>query len=160
MNDSVEINQQQLDAVISKLNKLGTQITTGSILEQIALKIKNTIFLRTQAGKDADNKPFAPYSDAYRTKEKKTFVNLTKTGKLLNAMTQKVLTNNTAKVFFENTGYPNGLTTQEMAAIHNNKGAGRKKVVRNFFGVNDTDLNDLTRTYESEVAKIKRSLNL
>lgn len=160
MSSSVEINQKQLDAVISRLSKLGKQITTGDILEQIAVKIKNTIFLRTQAGRDADNKPFIPYSESYRMKEGKTFVNLTKTGKLLNSMTQKVLSNSTAKVFFENTRYPNGMSTQEMALRHNNIGVGRSRKVRNFFGVNDTDLNDLTKTYESEVAKIKKGLNL
>jgi len=156
----VEINQAQVNEIIARLEGFGKKITTGAILEQLALQIKNIIYLRTQSGKDADGRPFAPYSVPYAKREGKTLVNLTKTGHLLNAMTQKVLTNSTAKVFFTTYTYPNGMTTQTLAEIHNEKGAGKKGVVRKFFGVNEMDLQDLTKTYESEVARIKEELKL
>lgn len=156
----IEINQEQVDAIASKLEKFGKRITSTAILEQLAVKIKNIIYLRTQSGKDADGSPFEPYSNAYLKREGKVIVNLTKTGHLLNAMTQKVLGNNTAKIFFTNFKYPNGITTQELASIHNERGAGKSKVVRQFFGVNDDDINDIVKTYESEVARIKQELSL
>lgn len=155
-----EINEAEVKAILSKLEKLGKRATTGDILEQIAVKIKNTIYLRTQSGRDADGNQFKPYSPVYARKEGKTLVNLTKTGHLLNAMTQKVLTNSTAKVFFTNFRYPNGINTQELALIHNKTGAGRNKVVRNFFAVGDDELDDLIKIYEKEVAKIQKEVGL
>jgi len=156
----IEVNQKELNALIQKLSDFGARITTGAILEQLAVKVKNTIYLKTQAGRDADNRPFAPYSAPYQREEGKTFVNLTKTGHLLNSMTQKVLSNNTSKVFFGNYRYPNGLSTQQLAEIHDQKGAGRRRVIRHFFGVNETDIQDLTKTYQAEVDRIKEELKL
>lgn len=156
----IEVSKKDIDSIVARLEKFGARITTGSILEQLALRIKNIIYLKTQSGRDADGKPFAPYSDAYRKQEGKTLVNLTKTGHLLNAMTQKVLTNSTAKIFFTNYSYPNGLSVQELASIHNSEGAGRKRVVRKFFGVSETDMIDIQKTYQSEVDRIKKELQL
>lgn len=156
----VQIDQKEIDSLISRLETFGKRITTGAILEQLALRIKNTIYLKTQSGRDEDGRPFKGYSPAYKKREGKTIVNLTKTGHLLNSMTQKVLSNNTAKVFFTNYRYPNGLNTAQLAEIHNQKGAGHGRVVRKFFGVSDADITDLVKIYQEEVAKIQKEQKL
>lgn len=158
----IQINQEQVNRVIQKLDRFSKRITARDVLEQLAVMVKNVIRVRTATGKDVEDKPFAKYSDRYAKQHGKTLVDLTLSGKLMNSMTQKVMSNNTAKVFFINTAYPgkSGMNTQKLAAIHNNEGAGRGKVIRQFFGIADTDLDKLLKEYQSDIMKAKKEAGL
>ena len=71
---------------------------------------------------------------------------MTQSADMLNALTQKAMSNNTVKIFFDNDD------AKELADIHINKGAGRGKVIRDFFGVNKKDKDLAFETYQKATA--------
>lgn len=143
--------KKDIDNITRKLSKLGDKITAKSIIEQLALKIKDRIYLRTQAGYDVNYKKLAPYSPEYKKEKGKTIVNLTDTGGMLNSMIQKVMRNDTAKIFFSND------RARKLAKKHIE---GERTKVRNFFGVNANDRGLAQKTYQVEIAKAIESVQL
>ena len=100
MGLTVKVNNLQIKSVISKLERTKKAVTGKRIMNTILLKVKNNILLRTNAGKDVNFSSFQGYNAAYASLEGKTIVNLTRTGTMLNAMTQKVLSNTKGIIFF------------------------------------------------------------
>ena len=69
--------------VVSNLQKLGNEVITD-------------VIVRTQHGKDINNRAFKKYSPSYKKAKAKSFgtkVNLTRTGKMLNSITWKKIRN-------------------------------------------------------------------
>jgi hypothetical protein len=130
-----------------KLDNLSSSITKTSILNLIATKIKNNIFVRTSAGYDQNYRKFLPYSPGYAKYKGTTRVNLSDTGQMLNEMTQKVISNDTVKLFFMEG------RARDLAFKHMNTA----KKIRSFFGVNARDEAEATLLYEKELtAEIAR----
>ena len=77
--DFDKVQSELIDKREKKLRLLGSEIVTG-------------IILRTQKGKDKNNKTFKPYSAEY-AKNKGSKVNLTVTGNMLNSISHKKITN-------------------------------------------------------------------
>jgi hypothetical protein len=101
---------------------------------------------------------FQPYSSAYASEEGKTMVNLTLTGTMLNAMTQKALSNTTGKIFFTNAGYSGtSLTARDVAKIHNE---GRGVPKREFFAVSSQDNKSALNIYQKGVKKALKESGL
>ena len=151
MTLTYEIDQKELQSIVSRLGKLGEQITNKDILEKIALQVKTNIQMRTAAGKDVNYKPFKKYSKRYGAM-KRSGVNLYLHGDMMNALTQKVISNDTAKIFF--------MTKQQAdkARAHNN-GEGNLPQ-REFFGVNPKDREMVYATYNQSVKENLRKLKL
>ena len=145
------VDEKEFSDIANKIAQLGKEVTNKTVLEKIALTIKNNIFQRTQAGKDVNFQPFAKYSSWYAQKEGKTIVNLAKTGGMLNSMTQKVLSNDTAKIFFTNK------RARELALKHQ---TGEGVPVRNFFGVSVRDRQDAQKEFLKQILEAKRKLAL
>ena len=129
------------DLTIS-LDRLSGAITNKRILNLIATKIKNNIFTRTSAGYDQNYNKFLPYSPKYAIYKGTTRVNLTDTGQMLNEMTQKVISNDTIKLFFVEG------RARNLAFKHMN--TARK--IRSFFGVNARDEAEATALYDREIS--------
>lgn len=157
---TVTIDQAQVNAISNRMESLGKVISSGTILEFIAKEAINKIKLRTLSGIDADGQAFKPYVKWYAIKEGKTTVNLTQSNKMLRSLTQKVFSNNTAKIFFNTYSYPNGMTVQELALLHDQIGVGKNKTVRHFFGISDKEVDELVGIYQEEVEKVKKGLGL
>jgi hypothetical protein len=130
---AVVLNQAQLNKITKKLNNLSKQINNREILNVIGQEVKDNIFFRTNAGKDVNYNNFKSYAPSTIKKKGTSLVNLTDRGIMLKSMIYKVVSNNLVKIAFSND------EARFLADIHNNKGAGRSKVVRKFFGVNDKD---------------------
>ncbi len=130
----------QILALQKKFEGMSDALMNKKIVETIALEIKEKIVSRTQTGKDLHGKAFKPYTLKYATKEGKTTVNLTNSGVMLNAISQKALSNDTAKIFFMTN------ESAELAKIHND-GEGNMPQ-RRFFGVGTSDNAEALRIYK------------
>lgn len=140
--------------ISSKLEQYRQGLLDPKILYNIALKIKNNIFVRTSSGKDKDNNPFKPYSDRYKKKHGKTTVNMTLTGEMMNSMTQSMISNNVAMIFFSTS------SGRQKAIWHNVEGAGKSKIIRRFFGASDKDTREIQNDFIIESERVKRMNNL
>jgi len=147
----LEIDKDKIEEIAKKLTLFGNEITSKGILNQLALEVKDNIFQKTSAGYDYKRNKFKPYNKEYALKKKKTIVDLTDTGGMLNSMTQKVINNDTAKIFFKNT------RAKVLAKKHMN---GIKTKVRLFFGVNSMDEKLAQLSYIQEIEKAKASVGL
>ena len=143
---SYEVSQKELTGIINNLAGIEKTLFNPAILEKLAVDIKKRVALRTQSGKDKKSKPFKKYSAGYAIKEGKDLVNLTQTAGMLNSMTQKAMSNEVVKIFFSNK------RARELADIHINKGAGKGKVIRDFFGVNEKDREFAFSSYRKATA--------
>ena len=139
---SYEVSKAELNAIISNLSGIEKTLFNSTILEKIALDMKQRIKLRTQSGKDKNNKNFKKYSKGYADKEGKTLVNLTQTAGMLNSMTQKAMSNDAVKIFFSNN------RAKKLADIHMNSA----KKIRAFFGVNKDDNAFAFSSYRKAIA--------
>ena len=139
---SYEVSQAELNAIIRNLAGIEKTLFNSTILEKIALDMKQRIKLRTQSGKDKNNKNFKKYSKGYADKEGKTLVNLTQTAGMLNSMTQKAMGNDAVKIFFSNN------RAKKLADIHMNSA----KKIRAFFGVNKDDNAFAFSSYRKAIA--------
>ena len=139
------VPENEVRSIADRLESLGQSFSGSEILNIISMKLKNDILNRTQTGRDADGKPFKKYSAGYSSKEGKTVVNLTKTGLMLNSMTQKIMSNDTAMIFFSNP------TARERAKIHNN--GTNKMPQRKFFAFGVADNASALKTFKDLATK-------
>lgn len=92
-------------------------------LPLVANEIISDIVLRTQSGRDVNNKAFKKYSEDYANKKGSTKVNLTASNDMLNSITWTTLKGNKKgiKLYFSSTN-------------QHNKAKGNQKT-RKFFGL-------------------------
>lgn len=147
-----EVPHSQIVALQNKFSGLSDALINKKIIETIALQIKENIIARTQTGKDIDGKKFKAYTKKYSDKKGKVTVNLTDTGLMMNAITQKAMSNDTAKIFFMDKH------SAKIAKIHND-GEG-KMPQREFFGVGKFDQADALRIYKDLANKEMRKRGL
>lgn len=154
MSAEVVIDANQVSAIAQRMLSFSGKLNNSEIVESVALQVKDNIFLRTNAGQDVSMLSFAPYSQKYAEMEGKTIVNLMKTGQMLNEMTQKAMSNDTAKIFFMTE------RSRKLADVHNNLGAGRSKVIREFFGINEKDFALAKDLYQQAIKKAKEEVSI
>lgn len=159
--NSGELNKKARD-LGNKINKYGKALSNREILEDIGLQTKNAILLRTGQGKSVDNTPFEPLSKAYAIREGKKTANLIQTGKMLNAITQVVIGNNEAvKIFFVTGARGAGiLSNNELAKIHDRLGAGKSRIVRRFFGINNDDVMKIVEAFKKFAKRERERVGL
>jgi len=154
MSIDMKVDKAIIKQLTNKFHKFQGDIINESLIEFVAERIKSNIFTRTNAGFDVNFAAFRPYNKKYAAAEKKTIVNLTRSGQMLNEMTQKALSNDTAKIFFMTE------RSRTLADIHNNIGVGPKKIVREFFGANIRDESDAQKVYTQAIKKAKEGAGL
>ena len=145
------VPQQEIIDTMNTFLSVNEVLTTSDVLMKIALDVKNNIFLRTIGGKDFQYNPFIEYRDKYLKYKKakgkdQGNVNLSLTGTMLNAMTQKALNNYSIKIFFTNK------QESDKAERHNTTGYnGLRK--RKFFFIGDKDKELALQTYNEAIYK-------
>ena len=116
----------------------------------IAKEVKETILKKTEKGHDYMGRRFEPYSEAYAKRKKKKTVNLKDSGKMLKAITTKVVTPSHGRVYIKFAGSPN---RQIIANIHNT-GTG-KMPEREFMNLSDSAIKKLAKKhYDDPIMKI------
>lgn len=122
-------NTVQLQKAFAELSKKIPKVTTKALARASAFQI-SAIKNRTQSkGLDVNNNPFKPYSKGYkRAKVKQSgVVDLTDSGRMFSSLTSKIKPSQ-GTLFFRNQ------RQNRKAFFHNEAGAGRGKVIREFFG--------------------------
>lgn len=147
----VTVKGRQIRKVAARLKKFNKKVTNRSIIEAILLKTKADIKLRTQSGLDFRNQPFTAYNPRYAKSEGKTLVNLTKSGDMLNLMSQKVLNPNKGIIFFSR-------TTEAEKAERHMTGDGVPK--REFFGVSKKNDKNAVKIYQKRIKQAKKESQL
>jgi hypothetical protein len=75
-----------LDAFLKDFEKRTKTPVSSEVLDKLAKKIKEIMIKRTKSGRDVNGKDFKPYSKNYAEKKRKTLVNLTDTGLMLDSI--------------------------------------------------------------------------
>lgn len=150
MSVEVTVDKRQIRSIEKRLRATKTAITDKTVLNAILLKLKSRILLRTLSGQDENNRPFVPYSEKYAKEEGKTIVNLQRTGEMLNAMTQKVLTGNKGIIFFNT-------SDAKTKAFKHQHGVGVPQ--RKFFGINGFDEVSAVNLYANEIKKAQEKIS-
>jgi len=124
------------------------------LLEKLAMEAKVRLLRRTEQGKDADGKEFQPYSDKHRRLRVKRGrqvkpVNLSFTGQMLADIHTK-----TDPAQGEAILYFGRAEEAKKAYYHNESGAGKKRVIRKFFAINDEDRKALRRMVREHIKDI------
>jgi hypothetical protein len=79
---------------------------------------------------------------------------MTLTGEMMNSMTQSLVSNNAARIFFSTS------SARQKAIWHNILGAGKGKVIRSFFGSSEMDISTAQKLFIAESNRVKRMNNL
>lgn len=123
---------------------------------KIGLGAIRLIKKRIRSGKDIKGSTFQPYSDNYvLVKSRAGFANpekvnltLARVGGMLAAIDHKSVGEDTVEVYFTDP------LKEQLAYYHNVSGAGKSKVLREFFGLNEEEEDTLTELAQSEAEKI------
>ena len=146
----VEFDEKKILKWVKRFENAPKSLFNAKVLQALALRQKNRIYLRTLGGKDTNDNPFKSYNPQYARQSKKVSisdVNLTDTGEMLNGMTQNA-TDTKAEIFF---------TTDEQAeraSYHDQVGAGKNRVIREFFGMSNQDKDDLFKQYTDKTSEL------
>jgi hypothetical protein len=145
----IEIDVKQLERLRKKFAGLDDKLFNQKALLSASIQQKQRIILRTENGKDVNGNPFKPYSAQYAKLAQKlnvNNVNLVATGQMLNGITQKA-TDQESVIFFTND------RNEEIASYHDVLGAGRNKVIRNFFGMSEKNKDTIFKDYLKGIRK-------
>jgi len=147
----IEVKQSEITAINKSLKRVSENIFDKRVMAQILVKVKENIRKRTETGVDVNLKPFKPYNSKYAAKKKKTRVDLTDTGRMLNALTQKVINNDTGRIFLQNSRYKGGSDVHTVAA--------KNEETRKFFGYNSGDEKFVRDSYQKVIDSAVRQFN-
>jgi len=131
-----------LDELFKKLDPINI-FDSERTLSKMAAYGKTKILSRTSSGKDYLNRPFKPYTEAYKQTRSKLGLpskkpDLFKTGRMLGSLSF-YLEKDEAHLFFLN-------PQESLKAYVNNK-------IRNFFEFNDKDEKGMLRIAETDIKK-------
>lgn len=120
------------------------RLKVQTLLEKLAFGVEHKIKERTSAGSNVHGEAFKDYSPGYAKKRiahglQLNPVNLMYTGDMLAQITHEVpsFDPNSMEIFFRTK------RAEDLAYFHNITGAGRSRVFREFFDLNEGDINDL-----------------
>jgi len=137
------------------LEKLEDFLGSTKPMEGIVEDVKGRIEERTAKGRDYQNRSFAPYSEAYKKRKRKSKVDLRDTGKMLGALDTQVITPIHGKVFIKSESYggKKRARTDMIANIHTT-GTG-KQPQRDFMDITKTALEKFVKKhYDDKIMKI------
>tara|TARA_R100001510_G_C7634244_1_gene192679 strand:+ start:38 stop:493 length:456 start_codon:yes stop_codon:yes gene_type:complete len=143
---SIKDNTIEIIRDIENIKKKAPQKIRQALSFVSALQIRR-IKTRTRAGISSTGTKFAPYSKGYGSKKESGFVDLTDSGQMLGSMTFKA-SQSKGELFFR------GREQVEKASIHDLFGAGKKKVIRPFFRINQKDEEVILKTFANIVGGI------
>lgn len=137
----------------------GVNISNEAVRQKIGQVIIDRILTRAESGKDVNGKKFKAYSKAYKQSDDfKAFdkesnkVNLRLTGDMLDTMDITDTTRNTVTISWED-------SEEGQKALGHIKGGGNLPV-RDFFGLNKSDIDFLRREFKAEAARAaEKSIN-
>lgn len=156
----INVKNKNIPKIQKALEELDSHLIEDKMLLDIAALLHARIVARTLQGKDADNKPFAPYSPKYRAYRLKmgrpvAHVDLFFKGHMLGAITERVVAPGKVKIFFAD--------AMQAAKAHGHQTGWRHKNLkkrRRFFAFSDEDIELAVKEAKKLVAKKKAEAGL
>lgn len=150
MADSVQI--VGLKRLTAKLARMGKDIGSVRVMGQVGALINLRIKERTARGVDIDGKPFDPYTPAYRKKRTDeghagNTPNLFFTGSMFSALTYDADKYQVIS-YFMNTVDKFGGRNPEKAFFNDE--------IRPFFGLNESDINEIEALVKDHITRLLR----
>jgi hypothetical protein len=151
----IEIDYKTIASIETRLLKTNKDLVNQDILLSLAQQLKDSIILRTFSGVDYRGNKFKKYKKDYADSKGVTpeDVNLysTNTGNhMINDIAKRVISNDTSELYFRSAD------KQELARKHM-EGIGTPK--REFFGIGDMDITELSKSYNVHVDEVLRRNN-
>lgn len=146
-----------------------TPLTDTTLMQDIGDLALRMIRERTERGISVTGSAFAPLSAGYAEQKQKAglppVANLTVSGRMLNEMVAKVQDPRTVDLQFLTRGGSSGrgqtfiqrsrgLAGADKAFYHDRAGAGRSKVVRRFFDLNDREMGVIQARVDRYLQKV------
>jgi hypothetical protein len=144
----------------SKKEKLLKALKSQAFLNILGLAARKIIIYRTRKGLDVEGKSFQPYSESYkkvRQRARLPVSPVTLTFEDIAGMLKKI-DHVVANDFSSVAVMIDDAAKEQIARYHNIEGAGKKKVIRRFWGIRSaSDIKELaTEGYEAAKNILKR----
>lgn len=142
----IKDNSVEIIRDLENIKKKAPQKIRQALSFVSAMQVRR-IKTRTRAGISSTGSKFAPYVKGYGSKKESGFVDLTDTGQMLGSMTFKA-SQSKGELFFR------GREQVDKASIHDLFGAGKKKVVRPFFRINEKDEKIIIKKFDQVIESL------
>lgn len=151
----LNIRLEGLDEIKDSLLRVRTNTKLPArVMKKIADTLERNIRKRTSQGIDAEGRAFAPYSKDYAKKRDKEgrpahIVDLEFTGAMLRGLKSSINEDKGEVVLH----FPDPEQALK-ASFHNEQGAGKNKVMRRFFELSHTDIEDVKKIVTDHVVEV------
>ena len=145
---TVKTNSVQLSKEFRNIQRKFPNAIKKALANVSAFQIRNIKDRTQRKGIDVNGSPFRPYSKAYRRRlvKQSGVVDLTDTGQMFSSLTSKI-TPSKGTLFFRQA------QANKKAFYHDTAGAGKGKVVRPFFGINDREVDKIGQLFADKIFK-------
>lgn len=144
----VKDNSVQLSKELKNIQRKFPSAIKKALANVSAFQIVNIRNRTQRKGVDVNGSPFKPYSKAYRRRlvKQSGVVDLTDTGQMFSSLTSKI-TPSKGTLFFRQA------QANKKAFYHDIAGAGKGRVVRPFFGINDREADKIGQLFVDKIFK-------
>jgi len=145
---TVKTNSVQLSKEFRNIQRKFPNAIKKALANVSAFQIRNIKDRTQRKGIDVNGSPFRPYSKAYRRRlvKQSGVVDLTDTGQMFSSLTSKI-TPSKGTLFFRQA------QANKKAFYHDIAGAGKGRVVRPFFGINDREADKIGQLFADKIFK-------
>ena len=145
---TVKTNSVQLSKEFRNIQRKFPSAIKKALANVSAFQIHNIKDRTQRKGIDVNGSPFKPYSKAYRRRlvKQSGVVDLTDTGQMFSSLTSKI-TPSKGTLFFRQAD------ANKKAFYHDVAGAGKGRVVRPFFSINDTEADKIGQLFADKIFK-------
>ena len=145
---TVKTNSVQLSKEFKNIQKKFPSAIKRALANVSAFQIRNIKDRTQRKGIDVNGSPFKPYSKAYRRRlvKQSGVVDLTDTGQMFSSLTSKI-TPSKGTLFFRQA------QANKKAFYHDITGAGKGRVVRPFFSINDREADKIGQLFADKIFK-------
>ena len=145
---TVKTNSIQLSKEFRNIQRKFPSAIKKALANVSAFQIRNIKDRTQRKGIDVNGSPFRPYSKAYRRRlvKQSGVVDLTDTGQMFSSLTSKI-TPSKGTLFFRQA------QANKKAFYHDIAGAGKGRVVRPFFSINDAEADKIGQLFADKIFK-------
>ena len=144
----VKDNSVQLSKEFKEIQNKIPNAIKRALANVSAFQIRNIKDRTQRKGIDVNGSPFKPYSKSYRRRlvKQSGVVDLTDTGQMFSSLTSKI-TPSKGTLFFRQA------QANKKAFYHDIAGAGKGRVVRPFFSINDREADKIGQLFADKIFK-------
>jgi len=145
---TVKTNSIQLSKEFRNIQRKFPNAIKKALANVSAFQISNIKDRTQRKGISVNGSPFKPYSKAYRRRlvKQSGVVDLTDTGQMFSSLTSKI-TPSKGTLFFRQA------QANKKAFYHDIAGAGKGRVVRPFFSINDREADKIGQLFADKIFK-------